>query len=373
MFQKRSRSQGPTHTFTLAHRTIETTKTYTYLGLKITPTGNFTLAVNELKEKAQRAFYAIKRSIKIDIPIQIWFKLFKAVIEPIALYGSEVWGLSIKFDFLNWEKHPIETLHLDFCKRILRVQRKTPNNGCRAELGQYPLLLNIQKRAIKFWKHLKRSDPNTYHYKALKHQELSVSKSPLCQLVLRLTDLTHTELSQSQDTHTLTHIRPTHIINTEKHKYITHWTNTTKNQHKLECYSALNREYTTASYLSAVTDVKLRKTLTMYRLSEHSLAVETGRCRQTWLSREDRLCSHCMLGVTETELHFLTECPKYTDIRDQYYPKINLIFPQFNICSPTEKLSFILGEEAKCAIIAARFISSCHLLRDSQRETHTHS
>ncbi len=106
MFQKRSRSQGPTHTFTLAHRTIETTKTYTYLGLKITPTGNFTLAVNELKEKAQRAFYAIKRSIKIDIPIQIWLKLFKAVIEPIALYGSEVWGPSIKFDFLNWKKTP---------------------------------------------------------------------------------------------------------------------------------------------------------------------------------------------------------------------------------------------------------------------------
>ncbi len=128
-----------------------------------------------------------------------------------------------------------------------------------------------------------------------------------------------------------------------------------------------------ASYLSAVSDVKLRKTLTMYRLSEHSLAVETGRRRQTWLSREDRLCSHCMLGVTETELHFLTECPKYTDIRDHYYPKINHIFPQFNICSPTQKLSFILGEEAKCALIAARFVSSCHLLRDSQRETHTHT
>ncbi len=126
-----------------------------------------------------------------------------------------------------------------------------------------------------------------------------------------------------------------------------------------------------ASYLSAVSDVKLRKTLTMYRVSEHSLAVETGRRRQTWLSREDRLCSHCMLGVTETELHFLTECTKYTDIRDHYYPKINLIFPRFNFCSPTEKLSFILGEEAKCAIIAAKFVSSCHLLRDSQRETHT--
>ncbi len=107
--------------------------------------------------------------------------------------------------------------------------------------------------------------------------ELSASKSPLCQLVLRLTDLTHTEISQLQDTHTLTHIRPTHIINTSTSPIGQH---TTKNQHKLECYSALNREYTTASYLSTVSDVKLRKTLTMYRLSEHSLAVETGRRRR---------------------------------------------------------------------------------------------
>ncbi len=277
-------------------------------------------------------------------------------------------GVLLKFDFLNWEKHPIETLHLDFCKRILKVQRKTPNNGCRAELGQYPLLLNIQKRAIKFWKHLKTSDPNTYHYKALKHQELSVSKSPLCQLCWDWL-ISHTEISQSQDTHTLTHIRPTHIINTEKHKYITHWTNTTKNQHKLECYSALNREYTTASYLSAVTDVKLRKTLTMYRLSEHSLAVETGRRRQTWLSREDRLCSHA--GSDGDGAALPHRVPKYTDIRDQYYPKINHIFPQFNFVAHRET-QLHSREEAKC-VIAARFVSSCHLLRDSQRDTHTHT
>ncbi len=366
IFQNRSRPQGLTHTFTLSHRTLETTNTYTYLGLKITSTGNFTLAAKELKEKAQRAFYAIKISINIDIPIQIWLKLFKAVIEPIVLYRSEVWGPSITFDFVNWEKHPIETLHLDFCKRILKVQRKTPNNGCRAELGQYPLLLNIQKRALKFWKHLKTSDPSTYHYKALKHQELNLTKSPLLQLVLRLT-----EISQPQDSHTLSTIRPTQIINTERNKYVTHWTNTIKNQHKLECYSTLNREYTMANYLSTVTDVKLRKTLMMYRLSEHSLAVETGRRRQIWFSREERICSHCSLGEIETELHFLTECPKYQNIRDHFYPNINHIFPQFNICSPTEKLCFILGEKAKCAIIATKFVASCHHLRDKHNpETH---
>ncbi len=51
----------------------------------------------------------------------------------------------------------------------------------------------------------------------------------------------HTPRSASLRTHTLTHIRPTHIINTEKDKYITHWTNSIKNQHKLECYLALNQ------------------------------------------------------------------------------------------------------------------------------------
>ncbi len=175
-------------------------------------------------------------------------------------------------------------------------------------------------------------------------------------------------LRLTQDSHTLSTIRPTQIINTEKHKYVTHWTNTIKNQHKLECYSALNREYTMASYLSTVTDVKIRKTLTMYRLSKHSLAVEKGRSRQIWLSREERICSHCSLGEIKTELHFLTECTKYLNIRNHYYPKIKKILPQFNNCTPTEKLTFILGEKSECANIAARFIAACQLLRDSHSQ-----
>ncbi len=131
-----------------------------------------------------------------------------------------------------------------------------------------------------------------------------------------------------------------------------------------------------ASYLSAVTDVKLSKTLTMYRLSEHSLAVETGRRRQTWLSREDRLCSHCMLGLTETELHFLTECPKYLNIKDHYYPKMNTIFPQFSIRSPTEKLSFILGEEANVQLLlqdSYHRVISWGTAREKHTDTHTHT
>ncbi len=111
----------------------------------ISHTGNLSKAVGELRKKARGAFYAIKRKIQFDIPIRTWLKIFKSAIEPIALYGIEVWGPKTKQNFQTWEKHPVETLHAEFCKSILGVHRNAPNSACRAELGQYPLLINIQK------------------------------------------------------------------------------------------------------------------------------------------------------------------------------------------------------------------------------------
>ena len=67
-------------------------KNYTFLGLHINTTGNFHKAVNHLRDKARRAFYAIKRNTNFNIPIRIWLKILESVIEPISLYGCEVWG-----------------------------------------------------------------------------------------------------------------------------------------------------------------------------------------------------------------------------------------------------------------------------------------
>ena len=51
---------------------------------------NYHKAVSDLRDKARRAFYAIKRNTTFDIPIRIWLKILESVIEPIALYGCEV-------------------------------------------------------------------------------------------------------------------------------------------------------------------------------------------------------------------------------------------------------------------------------------------
>ena len=123
------------------------------------------------------------------------------------------------------------------------------------------------------------------------------TQSPLSQLVLGLCSQTQTD--------------PTKLW---EGKNITKW-HTGKNQpNKLECYLALSSDYTVAKYLTTVTDHKLRKSLTMYRFSEHSLAIERRRHRQTWLSREDRICLHCPQNEVETELHFLTSCQCMTTL-----------------------------------------------------------
>ncbi len=99
------------------------------------------------------------------------------MIQPIALYGSEVWGPLSDQSYTRWDRHPTEALHTEFCKIILKLQRKTPNNACRAELGRFPLIINMHKRSLKFWMHLKSSPTESLHFKALQTQELNPEKS----------------------------------------------------------------------------------------------------------------------------------------------------------------------------------------------------
>ena len=45
----------------------------------------------------------------------------------------------------------IETLHIKFCKRILGVHSKSTNLAVIAELGRYPMIIQISTLVIKYW------------------------------------------------------------------------------------------------------------------------------------------------------------------------------------------------------------------------------
>ena len=207
---------------------------------------------------------------------------------------------------------------------------------------------------------LQKSDPACYHYKALVYQESPQPNGPE-------TGWHFTFWHLPQSSYTITHkIRPNQKITKGKEKYTSYWNYITHSQHKVEIYLTLNRQYTVAEYLTTVTAKNLTKTLTVYRLSDHSLAVEKGRHHQTWPPIEDRLC--CDEGAIETELHFLTQCHKYRNIWEKFFPQFEKHCPKFGGLTAREKLPLILEKKKECAVVAAKYVISCHNKRDNQQD-----
>ena len=133
--------------FKLQHETIEVVDSFSYLGILFKYNGCFSESRKKLVNQAQKSLFSIYKNIRNqNIPIDLQLKIVDAIVEPILLYGSEIWG------YENIEI--IEQVHLGFCKRILKIISSTPNCMVYEELGQYPLEIRVKIRMISFWNRL---------------------------------------------------------------------------------------------------------------------------------------------------------------------------------------------------------------------------
>ena len=110
IFQKRPRKSVDIN-FNIGTEPIEIVQEYTYLGTRLTPTGNFTLAL-ELFSRIRK--HTLLNRLNANTTSQI----FDTMIFPILSYNSEIWGVYTKQNFKTWDSSPIEEIHLKFCKRL---------------------------------------------------------------------------------------------------------------------------------------------------------------------------------------------------------------------------------------------------------------
>ncbi len=240
-------------------------------------------------------------------------------------------------------------------KNILGVHRSTSNDACRAELGFYPLKIEIQKRCVQFWHHLHQSDPDSTQYKALLANETSAKSHPLNTLAHQLVHKTQLLTDYSFNPKTIkdidTSLKDTHDESLKIQFDL---------QNKLQCY----RTTTFANYL-LIKPFKERQILSKYRLSDHDLEIERGRHRQTWTEREQWICRHCDLQQIEDEKHFLMMCPKYLNVRETFLPRFEALIPSFTELRDSEKMPFLLGEDDNTAALAAKYVLTIHNVRCS--------
>ena len=145
------------HKFYLNGVELEKVRSYKYLGFLFTPSGEIRSGLQDLRDRAFKAFMLLKNKMgsQFNRYIPITLDLFDSMIKPILLYSSDFWGC-LKLP----KENPLENLHMSFCKQLLGVQRQTTNIGVLLELGRIPIDIYAIKFSIKNWERIKAKHAN---------------------------------------------------------------------------------------------------------------------------------------------------------------------------------------------------------------------
>ena len=123
----------------------------------ITPSGEISTGLQDLRDRAFRAFMKIRRDLgpnfNQDIPLIL--SIIDSLVKPILLYACDFWGC-----FKLHNSNHIDTFYISMLKQILGVQRQTTNDGVLLELGRTPLSLEAKKLSIKNWERIIRGNAN---------------------------------------------------------------------------------------------------------------------------------------------------------------------------------------------------------------------
>ena len=96
IFQKRAKKYTES-SFHIDNEIIEIVHNYTYLGTLISSTGNFSMALDKLKEKALHALFSLRKHTNISkMSALLANKIFAMMISPILTYHTEIWGVYVK-------------------------------------------------------------------------------------------------------------------------------------------------------------------------------------------------------------------------------------------------------------------------------------
>ena len=111
---------------------LESVNNFIHLGVNVSSNGKFFQAQKHLSEQATKAMFVLKNLFDNKLLcIEDKLKLFDSLVQPILMYGSEIWGFHKADD--------VEKVHVRFLKQILGVQLQTSNLAVYGELGRFPL------------------------------------------------------------------------------------------------------------------------------------------------------------------------------------------------------------------------------------------
>ena len=326
-----SNSRSKIIDFKIGNQIIERTDKYCYLGIVIHQNGNFYTALNELRKKALRALYGLKRVIiRKSLSFDALIKLFDSLIKPILLYGCQVIAphnldvrklseYNCRFNdtaYFNIFKNSLyEKFHIKYLKWCCGVHKKSSNIGIWGDTGRFPLIFNAIKLAIDYHERIKLCDDNTLVKKALAEQiDLNLDwYANIAKLTAKFGIGKFKRLS-------------TNINQNLWSEFQLNWDLNKSNSSKLEIYNNIKSQINREPYLQ-IRNFDHRSAITKFRISAHKLNIETGRYTKPITPRNSRFCDYCLNilqnKIVEDEIHAIYDCPLYIMPRKKFHDSIN--------------------------------------------------
>ena len=112
---------------------------------------------------------------------------------------------------------------------------------------------------------------------------------------------------------------------------------------KMRTYRKLKKidNYRCEDYLHQVTNIRHRTTMTKLRLSNHRLAIETGRYIRPYKKPNERICPLCKKEA-EDEKHFLISCSVYQEKQKSLFECLSNKFKLPIVKMSTENIFLLL-------------------------------
>ena len=243
--------------------------------------------------------------------------------------------------FKSWDSSAIEKIHLQFGKRFLQVHNEESNIACRAELGKFPMIIDINKKILNYLDYLIGKDEDSIVKQAL---QISIDlhhngKTSFYSNLMKMVD--YYDLNYDFSCNSLSDSIVNRYIGIMKNKYVSYWNQTLQQSQKLSFYCTIKDDYISSPYLVLTRKKHSRKALVRFRISSHQLRIETGRYEN--IPRNERICHFCTSNKIEDENHFLLDCKAYPQIRDIFFFKLETKIPDFKTLSHDTLISLVMN------------------------------
>ena len=339
--------------FSIDGNKIEITNSYTYLGTQMTNTCSFAKATDIMYKKALKALFSVYSSLDVRADLKnipLFLKLFDSLVKPVLLYGSEVWGSAILS-----ENNPINKFTNKFYRTLLGVPRHTSNAGIHAELGRFPIHVNIQKAMIKYWFRLLTLPKDrlaSHCYWSL--LDCKTTTDPWLNAIKKIITSTgqyfiwegQKALAASQKCVLRKH--ESYVCQTLQDVSFQTIGDNISQQTKLTLFRNSKPLNKPAKYLNLLSCRKNRTMLSKFRLGTLDLEIEKGRRHN--IPREARVCKLCSSGSVEDEIHFILNCPKLDNTRNSSLTTLSANSNRFPKLTPEEKIKYLFFNENISAI-----------------------